>query len=69
VTYRTGSRRLLAASLAQLGRIDEAHREAELFMASNPHFTIGKWIATQPFRDDAVRAHFIEGYSKAGLPA
>lgn len=68
-TYRTGSRRILAASLAQLGRIDEARREAELFMASNPHFTIGKWIATQPFRDEAIRALFIEGYGKAGLPA
>src|SRR5262249_43935155 len=32
-TYRTPSRRTLAASLAQLGRLDEARREAELFMA------------------------------------
>jgi tetratricopeptide (TPR) repeat protein len=68
-TYRTGSRRILAASLAQLNRIDEARDEAELFMTSNPHFTIGKWAATQPIRDKAVREHFIEGYSKAGLPA
>jgi hypothetical protein len=34
----------------------------------NPLFTISGWIATQPIRDDAVREHFIEGYSKAGLP-
>ena len=68
-TYRTGSRRILAASLAQLGRINEARQEAELFMASNPLFTISGWIATQPIRDEAMRAHFIEGYSKAGLPA
>ena len=33
-TYRTGSRRILAASLAQLGRVDEARQEAELFMVS-----------------------------------
>lgn len=69
MTYRTGSRRVLAASLAQCGRLDEARQEAELFMTGNPLFTISGWIATQPFRDDAVRALFIEGYSKAGLPA
>jgi TolB-like protein/class 3 adenylate cyclase/cytochrome c-type biogenesis protein CcmH/NrfG len=68
ITYRTGSRRLLAASLAQLGRVEEARREAALFMANTPQFTIGGWIATQPFRDEAVREHFIEGYRKAGLP-
>jgi tetratricopeptide (TPR) repeat protein len=67
-TYRTGSRRILAASLAQLGRTEEARQEAELFMVSNPHFTIGYWAATQPFRDEAIREHFVEGYRKAGLP-
>ncbi|MEQ1953185.1 adenylate/guanylate cyclase domain-containing protein [Mesorhizobium yinganensis] len=67
-TYRTISRRLLAASLAQLGRMDEAHQEAALFMASNPHFTIGNWAASQPFRDGATRDHLIDGYRKAGLP-
>jgi tetratricopeptide (TPR) repeat protein len=68
-TYRTGSRRILAASLAQLGRIDDARQEAELFMASNPSFTISAWVASRPIRDEAVRAHLIAGYSKAGLPA
>jgi TolB-like protein/Tfp pilus assembly protein PilF len=67
-TYRTGSRRILAASLAQLGRMEEARQEAELFMVSNPHFTISYWAATQPFRDEATREHFIEGYRMAGLP-
>ncbi len=67
-TYRTGSRRILAASLAQLGRMEEAHREAELFMVGNPNFTISHWAATQPFRDDAMRKHFVDGYRKAGLP-
>jgi tetratricopeptide (TPR) repeat protein len=66
-TYRTGSRRILAASLAQLGRMEEAHQEAELFMVSNPHFTIGYWAATQPFQDEAIRDHFVDGYRKAGL--
>jgi len=67
-TYRTLSRRTLAASLAQLGRLDEARREAELFMANNPHFTIGHWVESVPFRDEAAGQHFVEGYRKAGLP-
>ena len=67
-TYRTGSRRILAASLAQLGRLEEARQEAEMFMVSNPHFTISHWASTQPFRDEAMRAHFVDGYLKAGLP-
>lgn len=67
-TYRTGSRRTLAASLAQLGRLDEARREAELFMVSNPHFAIGPWLASHPFTDDATRQHFLDGYRKADLP-
>ncbi len=67
-TYRTGSRRILAASLAQLGRETEARREAALFMASNPKFTISHWAATQPVRDEATLAHFVDGYRKAGLP-
>jgi TolB-like protein/Tfp pilus assembly protein PilF len=67
-TYRTGSRRILAASLAQLGRLEEARRETEMFLLSNPHFTISHWASTQPFQDAAMREHFIDGYRKAGLP-
>jgi tetratricopeptide (TPR) repeat protein len=67
-TYRTESRRTLAATLARLGRLDEAQQEAKLFMIGNPHFTIHHWIDTQPFRDDAMLQHFIEGYRQAGLP-
>lgn len=67
-TYRTSSRRFLAASLAQLGRLDEARTEAELFLVANPVFTIRHWAATEPFRDDATLAHFVDGFRKAGLP-
>jgi tetratricopeptide (TPR) repeat protein len=66
--YRTGSRRFLAASLAQLGRMDEARREAEFFMISHPHFTISHWASTQPSRDKATLEHFVEGFRRAGLP-
>jgi tetratricopeptide (TPR) repeat protein len=67
-TYRTGSRRILAASLAQLGRESEARREGALHMASSRFFTISHWAATQPFRDETTLAHFVDGYRKAGLP-
>jgi TolB-like protein/class 3 adenylate cyclase len=67
-TYRTTSRRLLAASLAQLGRLEEARWEAKMFMISNPHFTIRDWSASQPFPAEDVRRHIVEGYRLAGLP-
>lgn len=67
-TYRTGSRRFLAASLAQLGRLDEARAEAELFLISNPHFSTRHWAETEPFCDMATMEHFVEGYRKAGFP-
>jgi len=67
-TYRTSSRRFLAASLAQLGRLDEARAEVELFLISNPHFTTRHWVTTQPFRDAATLEHFVDGFHKAGLP-
>ena len=45
-TYRTESRRLLAAALAQLGRLEEAREEAKLYLAGNPHFRISHWVET-----------------------
>ncbi|GAA2844660.1 TolB-like protein [Aminobacter aminovorans] len=67
-TYRTSSRRFLAASLAQLGRLDDARAEAELFLVGNPEYTTRHWVATEPFRDAATLAHFVEGFRRAGLP-
>jgi TolB-like protein/class 3 adenylate cyclase len=67
-TYRTGSRRFLAAALAQLGKLEEAREEARLYVAQNPHFRISYWAETQPFRDLATREKFVEGYRMAGLP-
>ena len=67
-TYRTMSRRFLAASLAQLGKLDEARREAQMFMLASPHFTISHWASTQPSRDEATLDLFLDGYRKAGLP-
>lgn len=67
-TYRSSSRRVLAASLAQLGRLDEAKKEGALFMAKSPQFRISHWVAVQPARDQAVIEHFVDGYRMAGLP-
>jgi TolB-like protein/cytochrome c-type biogenesis protein CcmH/NrfG len=67
-TYRTSSRRFLAAALAQLGRLEEAHAEVEFFLVSNPHFTTRHWMETEPFRDAATLDHFVDGFRKAGLP-
>jgi len=67
-TYRTNSRKFLAATLAQLGHREEARREAELFLIAHPHFTIGHWLSSQPLRDASVQDHFVDGFRKAGLP-
>jgi len=67
-TYRTGSQRILAASLAQLGRIEGARREAAEFLSRNPGFTVRSWANAHPFRHPSDREHFVEGYLKAGLP-
>ncbi|WP_189434873.1 tetratricopeptide repeat protein [Mesorhizobium sp. M1E.F.Ca.ET.041.01.1.1] len=67
-TYRTSSRRFLAASLAQLGRFDEARAEVEMFLVANPHFSTSHWVWTEPFRDAATLEHFVDGFRKAGLP-
>lgn len=67
-THRTGSQRILAASLAQVGRLEEARAEARQFLAANPHFSMDYRARTQPFRFESDRQHFIEGYLRAGLP-
>jgi TolB-like protein/tetratricopeptide (TPR) repeat protein len=67
-THRLGSQRILAASLARSGHMEEAREEARQFLASNPDFSIQHWASTQPFRHEADRQHFIDGYEAAGLP-
>lgn len=67
-TYGTPSRSILAAALAQLGRIEDARIEGRLFMADNPEFRIEAFLDTQPFRNRADREHFANGYRKAGVP-
>jgi tetratricopeptide (TPR) repeat protein len=63
-----GVRRILAGALAQLGRMSEAQEEARKFLMEFPNFSARQWGSAHPFRNDADRQHFIDGYLKAGLP-
>jgi tetratricopeptide (TPR) repeat protein len=62
------ARRILAACLAYLGRIEEARAEAEKYLKDNPSFSVSYHGSTQPFLHDKDRQHAVEGYIKAGLP-
>lgn len=61
-------KRILSASLAQLGHLREAKEEADKFLSVHPEFNISGWAETQPFIAGADRRHFIDGFEKAGLP-
>jgi TolB-like protein/Tfp pilus assembly protein PilF len=61
-------RRILAASLGQLGRVEEARAEALEFLKDNPNFSTQYWASTEPFLNETDCQHFVEGYLKAGLP-
>jgi Flp pilus assembly protein TadD len=65
---RLPAKRILAASLAQLGRMDEAREETRRFLEINPGLLACRWAATQPFNRHEDRQHFVDGYLKAGLP-
>jgi tetratricopeptide (TPR) repeat protein len=59
---------LLAASLAQLGRMEEAHAEAEKLVKENPSFSVSNWANRAPYLHEKDRQHDVEGFIKAGLP-
>ena len=62
------ARRILAASLACVGRMEEAHAEAEKVLKDNPSFSVSEWASRAPFLHEKDRQHAVEGYIKAGLP-
>ena len=61
-------RRNLAASLAYLGRMEEARAEAEKFLKDDPSFSASNWGSHAPFLHEKDRQHAVEGFIKAGLP-
>ncbi len=62
------SRRLLAATYAHLGRLEEARSEAEEFMKVAPSFSIKEWARTEPYTDPNELQRYVDGMHKAGLP-
>ena len=67
-TYRSASRRMLAAALALLGRTSEAQEEASLFLATSPHWRISTWAENEPFKNPKDTDFWIDAFRLAGLP-
>ena len=59
--------RLLAASYAQLGKMDEARQHAAKVLQAHPNFTTKQWASIVPDKNPDDVEHFIEGLKKAGL--
>lgn len=62
------ARALKIASLAELGRSDEAKMEAAIVLRDRPDFSVERFATTQPFRDAAQRERYTAALSAAGLP-
>jgi hypothetical protein len=62
---------ILAAALARVGRVDEAHDAARAGLDLDPGFTVAR-IRASPFSDNAIylagRERIYEGMRMAGLP-
>jgi TolB-like protein len=62
-----GSRRLLCASLAQAGRVEEARSLLETLRREQPQLSLA-WIrANVPYQTPALMERFLDGFRKAGL--
>lgn len=59
--------RLLTASHALVGRMDEASRYAQELMRTQPEFTMEHWRNVPPDRNPEPRERLVEGLLKAGL--
>lgn len=68
LAVNTGSQRIRASALAQLGRLEEARAVARHYLEIVPNFRIRDWIASQYFVSDEFRGRFVDGYRLAGLP-
>jgi adenylate cyclase len=59
--------RLMAASYALLGNLEEAHRHAAYVMEVHPNFTIEQWRTVPPNKYPEDLEVFVEGLKRAGL--
>ncbi|SLN71825.1 invasion protein regulator [Roseovarius albus] len=64
---KTEAYRMLTASNALLGRMDEAQRHAKQILETHPEFTLKHWENVPPDRNPEPRERLIEGLKKAGL--
>ncbi|WP_170607409.1 adenylate/guanylate cyclase domain-containing protein [Ruegeria arenilitoris] len=63
----TEGQRVLAASYAQLGKMDMARQIADKHRAAHPNFSLSRWAEVQPDRLADDTQHFVEGLEKAGF--
>jgi len=61
-------RRMLAASYAHLGMLEEAGAEARAILDLQPGFTVAEWARRPPYKNPARLEYFLEGLRRAGLP-
>ena len=57
----------LAACCAQMGDEDEARAYAAKVVATKPDFSVERYLAGLPYKNDGDREHHREGLIKAGL--
>ncbi|MDA9981380.1 tetratricopeptide repeat protein [Gammaproteobacteria bacterium] len=61
-------RRMLAATYAQLDRLEEARAEAKEYLKVTPNFSIAVWAKSEPYTDPNELQRYVNGLRKAGLP-
>ncbi|MGV6847013.1 MAG: adenylate/guanylate cyclase domain-containing protein [Marinibacterium sp.] len=59
---------MMAAPLAQLGRIDEARSEVAALLQAVPHMTVGELGSVYKTRSPGALAPYLDGLRLAGLP-
>jgi len=62
------ARRLLGATYAQLGHLDEARAEAGEYLKLDPDFSIAAWARTEYYTDPDELQRYVDGLRKAGFP-
>jgi tetratricopeptide (TPR) repeat protein len=60
--------RHVAASLALLGRTEEAREAIRVLLVVEPSSTISSWRKRIPYRDTNFVERFVRGLREAGLP-
>ena len=65
----TANLRILAASLAAAGKIEEAHDVGQALLAADPGFQVRKFVAGHAIRDPERQERLAQHLLMAGLPA